>query len=229
MDRETTETKLSYHQSYYQRNKERISKRVKLRRQQNLELFRKREREGYARNRERELELARLRRNRPDQKAKIKERDRRYRKNNKEKTKEQGRRYYQKHKAKILKKTSVRNRLRRKNDPTFALKSRIRDRIKEILYRINFTGTRKKKMLSILGCTILELKAHIESQFKPGMTWENRSEWHIDHIIPLASAKTEDDIYRLNHYTNLRPLWPHENRKKGAKMPSENELILRQI
>ena len=61
------------------------------------------------------------------------------------------------------------------------------------------------------------------------MTWENRSEWHVDHIIPLATAKTEEDVYRLNHYTNLQPLWAHENIRKRAMMPEEYALIQEQI
>jgi hypothetical protein len=55
------------------------------------------------------------------------------------------------------------------------------------------------------------------------MTWENRGEWHVDHIIPFASAKTEEDIVRLAHYTNLQPLWAKENLEKGDKMPAGRE------
>jgi len=36
--------------------------------------------------------------------------------------------------------------------------------------------------------------------------------WEIDHIMPLDSAKTEEDIIRLNHYTNLQPLCSYTNR-----------------
>ena len=54
------------------------------------------------------------------------------------------------------------------------------------------------------------------------MTWENRSEWEIDHIIPLASATTEEDVIRLNHYTNLRPLWTIDNQSKRDKMPNKS-------
>lgn len=50
------------------------------------------------------------------------------------------------------------------------------------------------------------------------MTWENRNEWHIDHITPLSSAKTEEELYKLCHYTNLQPLWAEENLKKGNKI-----------
>lgn len=50
------------------------------------------------------------------------------------------------------------------------------------------------------------------------MTWENRGEWHIDHIIPLASASTEEELLALCHYTNLQPLWAFDNLSKGAKI-----------
>ncbi len=49
------------------------------------------------------------------------------------------------------------------------------------------------------------------------MSWNNRSEWHIDHKIPLASAKTKEDVIRLGHYTNLVPLWSVDNLKRDLK------------
>lgn len=51
------------------------------------------------------------------------------------------------------------------------------------------------------------------------MSWGNRHLWHIDHIIPLASAKDEESIINLCHYTNLQPLWKKDNQSKGSKMP----------
>ncbi len=52
------------------------------------------------------------------------------------------------------------------------------------------------------------------------MSWDNHTKygWHIDHIIPLASAKTEEELKSLCHYTNLQPLWAKENLSKGAKI-----------
>ena len=70
----------------------------------------------------------------------------------------------------------------------------------------------------ILGCTIDEFKSYIESKFKKGMTFENYGEWHLDHIIPLATAKTTEDVIKLCHYTNFQPLWAEDNLKKGAKI-----------
>jgi hypothetical protein len=74
------------------------------------------------------------------------------------------------------------------------------------------------KTFSILGAEYEIVKLHLENQFKNGMTWENHGEWHIDHIIPMSSAKNEDELYKLNHYTNLQPLWAKENLQKGAKL-----------
>jgi hypothetical protein len=70
----------------------------------------------------------------------------------------------------------------------------------------------------MLGCNYEELKRHIESLFLDGMSWENRNEWHVDHIIPLASADTVEDVIKLSHYTNLQPLWAIDNLKKGSKL-----------
>lgn len=58
-------------------------------------------------------------------------------------------------------------------------------------------------------------------QFLPGMSWDNMAEWHIDHILPLASfsyASASDPEFRAAWaLTNLRPLWSAENMQKGAK------------
>lgn len=50
------------------------------------------------------------------------------------------------------------------------------------------------------------------------MTWDNYGKWHIDHIVPLVSAKTEEEMYKLCHYTNLQPLWALDNIKKGDNL-----------
>ena len=107
-----------------------------------------------------------------------------------------------------------RNRL--KTDPLFALTCRIRR-----LVNITITNRgyfKKSKTQEILGIDWSGLKEHFERQFVDGMNWENRDRWHIDHIIPLATAQCEDDVIRLNHYTNLQPLWAEDNIRKGSKI-----------
>jgi hypothetical protein len=100
-------------------------------------------------------------------------------------------------------------------DYLYAIKKRIRSRICETLRKNGYT--KKSKMIEILGCDYETFANHIESQFVDGMNWNNRNEWHIDHIIPLASAKTESEILKLNHYTNLQPLWAMDNIIKSDK------------
>ena len=79
---------------------------------------------------------------------------------------------------------------------------------------------KSRKTTEILGCSFEELKSYLESKFEPWMNWENRGlyngelnyGWDVDHIIPLSSAKTEDDVIKLNDYTNLQPLCSKINR-----------------
>ena len=77
---------------------------------------------------------------------------------------------------------------------------------------------KNKRTVFMLGCSLEFLMEHLELKFTAGMTHENHGLWHVDHIIPLASAKTEEEMYALCHYTNLQPLWAHENLSKGDKI-----------
>lgn len=114
------------------------------------------------------------------------------------------------------------NKIRRKKyheNHIYRLSQNVRNRLNSFLKN---KGYRKKgKTFEIIGCSPSQLKEHIEKQFKKGMSWENRELFHIDHIIPLSSAKTEEELYKLSHYTNLQPLWIVENLKKGNKKPVE--------
>jgi len=103
-----------------------------------------------------------------------------------------------------------------KECPIYRLRLSVRSRVTQFLNTRNL-----KKIISIekiVGCSPQFLKRHIESQFKPGMTWDRRSEFHIDHKIPLSSGHTRKQILSLCHYKNLQPLWKHENLLKGAKI-----------
>ena len=116
-----------------------------------------------------------------------------------------------------------RRRQRRKEDPVFNLQCSIRDSISTCFRRAcNEQYTKSKKTLDILGCDAEFFVSYISEQFVEGMTLGNHGEWHLDHIIPISSAKTEEDIYRLNHYTNFQPLWAEDNLRKGAKLNWKN-------
>ena len=106
---------------------------------------------------------------------------------------------------------------RRDSDPVFNLTNRLRCRLWK--YLKIFEITKKNKTFDIVGCTPEFLKEHLEKQFTEGMSWELLGKHiHIDHIIPLSSAKTEDELYKLCHYTNLQPLWVEDNLKKSNKI-----------
>jgi hypothetical protein len=82
----------------------------------------------------------------------------------------------------------------------------------------SFRNNKKsKRTQEILGCTIEEFRKYIESKFIDGMSWENQGVWHLDHIIPISRAKNEEDLIKLNHYTNFKPMWGVDNLKKGNR------------
>jgi hypothetical protein len=98
-------------------------------------------------------------------------------------------------------------------DPVYAMQRRVKALIGTRLRSGGYS--KKSRSHEILGCDWITFKLHIERQFVPGMTWENRSFWHLDHIVPMATAKAECDVIALNHFTNLRPMWAIENIRKS--------------
>ncbi len=106
--------------------------------------------------------------------------------------------------------------LKYKTDPMYNMVLRVRARTAKAFCNIGWK--KSKRTEEMLGCTFEQLKDHIGRQFVRGMSWDNRSKWHIDHIIPLAEAKTCEDIISLSHFTNMRPIWARENLSKGAKV-----------
>ena len=63
---------------------------------------------------------------------------------------------------------------------------------------------------------------YFESKFKDGMSWDNRREWNVDHIVPISFGNTFVEMKYLNHYTNLQPLWRIENLNKSNKIDERN-------
>ena len=126
--------------------------------------------------------------------------------------------YYLKNRQRFIKKSSEYTKNKRKTDTLYKLKGILRTRI--IVNLISNKYKKSKTTEQLLGDKIATVKEYLESKFKPGMTWENHGTygWHIDHIVPLSSAKNEQDVIKLFHYTNLQPLWANENLSKGNKI-----------
>ena len=170
---------------WYEKNKEVLLEKRKSYREENKETINKQHKEYFKNN--------------PDAKLKKILRDKKYYSENKEKRNE-----YRKEK--------------RKTDPKYRLECIIRTLINNSFKRNGFTKI--SRTYTILGCTFEEFKQHLETQFESWMTWDNYGlyngelnyGWDIDHIIPSSSAVTEEDVIKLNHYTNLKPLCSKVNR-----------------
>jgi hypothetical protein len=109
-----------------------------------------------------------------------------------------------------------RKRRKEKEDPMTGFIQIMRQCVRKSFTRKGYT--KKSKVHTILGTDWSVVKSHMESLFKEGMTWDNHGEWHIDHIIPISSGKTEDEVVKLCHHTNLQPLWAEENLLKSNKI-----------
>lgn len=130
---------------------------------------------------------------------------------------------YQAHSKKYREKypeyAKVYRRERRKVDPKFKIIGNLRNRLCSVLKYKKWN--KNNSFRQYIGCSLEELKSHLENQFTEGMAWDNHGKWHIDHIIPLSSANTEEELYKLCHYTNLQPLWAIDNMKKSNKIISK--------
>tara|TARA_R110002126_G_scaffold62700_5_gene161285 strand:+ start:4398 stop:5198 length:801 start_codon:yes stop_codon:yes gene_type:complete len=164
----------------------------------------------------------------------IREKNKEYRKKNKEYHTEYGKQYYENNKQKLKEYRENnqerikyfrenykerKNKLRRdkrKVDPLYKMKDNLRARTRSAFKNKRYYKTSKTQ--EMLGVDWEVCKAHIERQFTKDMNWSNYGEWHIDHIIPLASASTEEELKKLCHYSNLQPLWAFDNLIKSAKI-----------
>lgn len=216
------ETKL-----YYENNQEKIKKKVGDYRVNNVEKVKSLRKRIYKRDKDKIL--SQNKKYRDNNLESIEKYKKQYLIDNKEKIKNRKKQYYianvdyynrknRFYREKNREKINDYNRKRKLTDPIFKLNYSVRARISRFMKSNNIK--KNNKTFHIVGCTPTELKIHLEKQFTEGMCWENHGfyGWHIDHIIPLSSAKTEEELFKLFHFTNLQPLWGLENMKKGSKI-----------
>ena len=110
------------------------------------------------------------------------------------------------------------------SDPLYRLIRNLRNLIR---LSINNRGyIKNSKTQEILGCSLQEFKIYLESKFEYWMTWNNHGQytgeynqtWQIDHIIPISTGTNEEEIIKLNHFTNLQPLCSRKNIEKSNKI-----------
>lgn len=141
-----------------------------------------------------------------------------YQSKNKESIKLYQKSYREKNKEKLQEANREYRKNKKETDDLYNLKAKIKTVICKSFSRNKFV--KKEHTENIIGCTYKEFFSYIESKFESWMNWDNRGlyngtlnyGWDIDHIIPLSTAKNEEDVIKLNHYTNLQPLCSYINR-----------------
>lgn len=178
-------------------NKEELKEYNRQYREENIEKIKIREKEYYENNKCKKNEYNKL-----------------WYKENEQKRKEYMKEYREKNKENM--KEYIKN--RRNNDPLYKITGNIRNLIRQSIKNQGYT--KKSRTYEILGIDYKGFKEYIENQFKSWMTWENHGKyngelnfgWDLDHIKPISSAKNEDEVIKLNHYTNFQPLCSKINR-----------------
>jgi len=180
---------------YKKQNRKRLSDKQRIYMDENRAYYTEKRREYYAANAEELKEKSRLyRRDNPEKVAAY---NRLWEENNRGKRRE----YYAE---------------RISSDIEYRLAHHLRCRTRKVLKLNKKTDT----TIAFLGCSISELKRHLEMQFVDGMSWENYGVdgWHIDHIKPCAAFNLSEPLQQAEcfHYTNLQPLWAADNIRKGC-------------
>jgi hypothetical protein len=114
------------------------------------------------------------------------------------------------------------NKRRQREDPDYRFRKNLRSRLHKAVTRASVA--KSGKTMDLIGCTVAELKLHLERQFSVGMAWDNyghgAGRWNIDHRIPCASFDLTDPEQQRHcfHFSNLQPMWHPENVAKGDRV-----------
>lgn len=141
--------------------------------------------------------------------------------NNKQKASAKSKKWYEEHKEHVIKQTIEYNKKRREENIEIRIRDSLRARI-----RLSLHG-KSKNTIKLLGCSIEELKQHLQSQFTSGMSWDNYGlhGWHIDHIKPCSKFDLlkPSEQRKCFGFSNLQPLWAIDNIRKSNKLDYERK------
>jgi hypothetical protein len=212
---------LAYGKLYYEEHREESIEYSRNRRKENPEKVQEINRKSFQKNKNKHKE--KLKQYRVANKDKIAEQNRTWRENNKESLKQKKKEYAQNNRH--VKKAWLDK--RKMEDPLFKLSIQIRVNFNNIFNKVlDNKLVKNKSSLDILSCSFEEFFSHIEKQFLPWMDFSNHGlckedtfdcSWHFDHIIPISEAKTEDEVYLLNHWSNFQPMCGKRNIIKNNK------------
>lgn len=157
----------------------------------------------------------------PEKCAKI---SKKWRDANKEKLNAYAKKYQEENKEDILERRRFNTRKKKSEDPIFKFCENVRSLI-NISFKKYINSKKSKKTEEILGCTLEFFVSYILNLCSPYITLKDFSRYgyHLDHIIPISSAKSQKEVIKLNHYTNFQPLWWRDNIRKSNKISPNNE------
>lgn len=214
--------KMEYSKQHYQNNADEIKEKRKQCYIDNIDKQRGQSRQYYGDNKYERIKYSRqYRKNNPNKIIKF---NKQYREDNPDKVKEYSRQYRKNNPDKIKKYNRQYRKEKYWTDPIYRIKQNLRSGLRRVIKH----GSKTKILKDYLGCTVEEFKQHLEKQFVLGMSWDNYGydTWHIDHIIPMATIKSENDIEQIKivcHYTNLQPLWVSDHKIKTAMQIKERK------
>lgn len=196
-----------YNSQYYKENKEEIKKRSKEHRENNKDYY-------VAYNKKYVI----------DNKESINSHKLKYTLSNPDKVKESRKKYYNNNTEKVKNRYNQYRKNKRINDPLYKMIENIRCLIRYSFLNSGFQ--KSSRTFEILGCSYEEFKSYIESQFEDWMSFENHGPytggynetWQYDHIIPISLASSPEEVIKLNHYTNFRPLCSKKNLEKSNNL-----------
>ena len=226
------EIKIEYNKKYYKENKEKLKEqkkeyynknieKIKITKQKYYEIYKKSHKEHikkygkkyYSENRE--LILKKVREN----EAKKQYRKQYYKKNKKDILLKR-KKYCEENHEMIMKKRKEYEHKKNKTDPIYKFKRTIRSSIQKSFIRKH--KGKSEKTEGILGCNLDFFVDYLintyENNYNEKWNWDKLSDVAIDHIIPLAVAKTEEEVIKLCHYTNLQLLTKKDNLDKSDKL-----------
>lgn len=213
-------------QEYYKKNKEKLLQKSKENYYNNLDNKKEQSRKYYYKNKDRRNEYSKKYNEEHQEEIKkqrhnnyiqnkecIKERQHKYYNEHKEERKD----YYKRYREKKENKIKINNYIKQKkeNDKLYEYKDRLRHLIKVSISKMGYT--KKSKTYEILGCDFDTAYTHLLKTYKDnyGDEYDFKQKVHIDHIIPISTAKTEEEVNKLNHYTNLQLLKQKDNLSKS--------------
>jgi len=175
---------------------------------------------------------------RDDNEQQIKENNKQYRITHRKETKKfrddnpeiiSARQKIYKSKPEFKKRRNEREKERRQEDPVYRTKCLLTTAVWEFC---KLRGSKKEgRTHELLDYTAKEHNDYIETLFQgpsenhpEGMTWENRSEWDVDHIKPQSHFTSIDQLKECFALSNLKPEWKDWNRWiKGNRFIGSSE------